>query len=139
MAKARKASVDPVRSLRAQWIKVVRDMYGLTQQQLAERLGVHPTTVARWELRKTDLHLDLYALFAVGYVLGLEVPDVLRIPDNVSKLPAGGVRSLIGTVTRTRESILSASALAASQQAIAELAEPVQRPPKGGKGKRHGK
>jgi len=32
-----------------QWIRQLRDRLGLTQQQLAQMLGVHPMTVSRWE------------------------------------------------------------------------------------------
>lgn len=135
----RKGRAEPVRSPRAQWLRVVRDLYGISQLQLAELLDVHPTTVARWEIRKTDTQVDFYVLLAVGYVLGLEVPDLLRVPDNHSKLPAGGVRALIGPVTRTRDAILSATALVASQNAKDELDEPAPRPPKPGTGKRRGK
>jgi DNA-binding transcriptional regulator YiaG len=30
-------------------VKRVREVLGLTQHQFAERLGVHPVTVAKWE------------------------------------------------------------------------------------------
>ncbi len=53
---------------------------GLTQAQLAERIGVHETTVYRWEVGAVDMPQrrmrDLAALFGVtvGYLMGWEAP-----------------------------------------------------------------
>lgn len=35
-------------------IRLIRDRLGLTQQQLAQMLGVHPVTLSRWERNQAE-------------------------------------------------------------------------------------
>lgn len=62
----------------AEW----RESRGLTQKQLADRLGVTDMTVSRWE-RKTAL-LNTNVLAAVSEALGIEPQDLYRHPDQPS-------------------------------------------------------
>ena len=73
--------IGPKRPLRlyiAEW----RVHRGLTQQQLADRLGTSDVTVSRWETsaRKPDLN----ALAAVAEALTIDVFDLRRHPDQPS-------------------------------------------------------
>lgn len=59
-----------------------REHYGLTQKQLAERLGCDVMTVSRWELRKVAISTD--ALGALAEALGgdmMEPEDLYHHPD----------------------------------------------------------
>lgn len=65
----------------AEW----RDHFGLSQKQLAERLGCDVMTVSRWELHKTAITTD--ALAALAEALGgdlMEPEDLYHHPDKPS-------------------------------------------------------
>jgi transcriptional regulator with XRE-family HTH domain len=65
------------------YLKEWREAKGLTQKQLAERLGSDVMTVSRWELRKTAISTD--ALAALVEALGgdlMEPEDLYHHPDH---------------------------------------------------------
>jgi transcriptional regulator with XRE-family HTH domain len=62
----------------AEW----RDRFGLTQKQLADRLGVADMTVSRWERGTSKLTSDVRA--AVAEALGIDPSDLERHPDQPS-------------------------------------------------------
>ncbi len=73
--------IGPRRTIRlfiAEW----RDEKGLTQQQLADRLGTSDVTVSRWETRKRQCDTD--AQQAIAEALGIEWQDLFRHPDRPS-------------------------------------------------------
>ena len=55
------------------WIREARDRAGLTQEELAERLGTTQSAVARWEKGDVSPRLDTFerALGACGLTLRL--------------------------------------------------------------------
>lgn len=62
-----------------------REHYGLSQKQLAERLGCDVMTVSRWELHKVAISTD--ALAALAEALGgdlMEPEDLYHHPDQPS-------------------------------------------------------
>jgi transcriptional regulator with XRE-family HTH domain len=68
----------PFRLFIAEW----RDDKGLTQQELADRLGTSDVTVSRWETRKRQP--DQGAQQAIAEALGIEWQDLFRHPDQPS-------------------------------------------------------
>ena len=68
----------PFKLFIAEW----REEKGLTQQQLADRLGTSDVTVSRWETKARQP--DLKAQAAIAEALGIEPPDLLRDPDTPS-------------------------------------------------------
>jgi transcriptional regulator with XRE-family HTH domain len=68
----------PLRLYIAEW----RVLRGLTQQQLADRLGASDVTVSRWETSARQP--DLNAQAAVAEALGIDVFDLRRHPDQPS-------------------------------------------------------
>ncbi|MBQ7503485.1 helix-turn-helix transcriptional regulator [bacterium] len=56
------------------WLKKARKRLGLTQQQLADKLGVTRITVARWETKRQP---SLNRLFEISALLNLEPYVVL--------------------------------------------------------------
>lgn len=68
----------PFRLFIAEW----REAKGLTQEQLAQRLGTSDVTVSRWETRKRQP--DLNAQAALAEALDIEVFDLRRHPDQPS-------------------------------------------------------
>lgn len=68
----------PVRLYIVEW----RERRGLTQEQLASRLGTTHVTISRWETGKR--HPDLNAQEAVAEALGIEAVDLRRHPDTPS-------------------------------------------------------
>ena len=59
-----------------------REARGLTQERLAERLGVSNMTVSRWERGTSLLNTDVMA--AVADALDIEPQDLYRHPDQPS-------------------------------------------------------
>jgi transcriptional regulator with XRE-family HTH domain len=55
---------------------------GLTQEQLAQRLGSSHVTVSRWETGKRQP--DLKAQEAISEALGIDAVDLRRHPDQPS-------------------------------------------------------
>lgn len=75
------ARIGPKRPLRlflAEW----RLERGLTQEQLADRLGTSHVTISRWETGKRQPNLD--AQEAIAEALGIEAVDLRRHPDQPS-------------------------------------------------------
>lgn len=68
----------PRRIYLAEW----REHRDLTQQQLADRLGVSDMTVSRWE-RATSL-LNTNVMAAIAEALSIEPFDLYRHPDQPS-------------------------------------------------------
>lgn len=64
-----------------------REQLGLTQEQLAERLGVDQGTIAHWELGTRQPRLA--SLQAWADALGLPVSDLILKPQNGPKVVAG--------------------------------------------------
>lgn len=59
-----------------------REKKGLTQQQLADRLGTTDVTISRWETRMRQA--DENAREAIAEALGIEPEDLRRHPDQPS-------------------------------------------------------
>lgn len=68
----------PRRIYLAEW----RDYRGLTQEQLANRLGVTDVSVSRWETGRALLNTNVLA--AICEALSIEPPDLYRHPDTPS-------------------------------------------------------
>jgi transcriptional regulator with XRE-family HTH domain len=68
----------PFKLFIAEW----REAKGLTQQQLADRLGTSDVTISRWETRMRQADLD--AQEAIAEALGIEPNDLRRHPDQPS-------------------------------------------------------
>jgi transcriptional regulator with XRE-family HTH domain len=62
----------------AEW----RERCGLTQVELARRLGVSSVSVSRWELGRALLNTDVMA--AVAEAFDIEPQDLFRHPDQQS-------------------------------------------------------
>jgi transcriptional regulator with XRE-family HTH domain len=75
---ARIGSRRPYRIFLVEW----REWRGLTQEALANRLGVTGTTVSRWE-RSTAL-LNTKVMGAVAEALDIDPPDLYRHPNQPS-------------------------------------------------------
>lgn len=57
-------------------IKEIRKAEGLTQQELAERVGVTRRIVGSWESGKTPIHLD--DAERVSSALGCSIPELIN-------------------------------------------------------------
>lgn len=84
-----------------------RDKRGLTQQQLADRIGTTKESISRWETGKRQMNVEILA--EVAHALDIDVPDLFRSPDQptpadlLRDLPAEKVQQVIdyiGFVTR---------------------------------------
>jgi transcriptional regulator with XRE-family HTH domain len=64
------------------FIREWREIRGLTQQQLGDRVGASDVTIARWEGRKR--RPDLGALAAISEALGIHQTALYRHPDTPS-------------------------------------------------------
>lgn len=111
----------PARSTQADFgprIRSLREAAGLTQQQVAEYLGISQPSYARWELRNVALHS--HQLVKLTEVLNVTADELLGIRrprkggptgkgrqlfENVSKLPRSRQQRILGVV----EDMLSAS------------------------------
>lgn len=65
----------PRRIYLAEW----REARGLTQEQLANRLGTTGVTVSRWETGRSLLNTNVMS--ALAEALNIEPPDLYRHPD----------------------------------------------------------
>ena len=80
------ARITPKREVKlylAEW----RKHRGLTQQQLAERLGCEVMTVSRWELHKIAVTTDTLAALAEALGDDLEPLDLFSHPDGPTIVP----------------------------------------------------
>jgi transcriptional regulator with XRE-family HTH domain len=68
----------PFRLYIAEW----REDKGLTQQQLADRMGTSDVTISRWETGKRRPDMDAQA--AIAEALGTEPTDLFRHPAQLS-------------------------------------------------------
>lgn len=75
---ARIGSRRPLRLFLAEW----RLEKGLTQEQLAQRLGTSHVTISRWETGKRQP--DLKAQEAISEKLGIDAVDLRRHPEQPS-------------------------------------------------------
>lgn len=57
-------------------IQMRREKIGLTQDQLAEKLGVDRSTVAKWETGKS--HPRIFLLPKISVILGCTVDELLE-------------------------------------------------------------
>lgn len=62
-------------------LKSARIRAGLTQVQLAEKLGVKPLAVSRWEIGDRSMSVD--TLWRVADALTCDPADILREPNPV--------------------------------------------------------
>jgi transcriptional regulator with XRE-family HTH domain len=63
-------------------IALWREHRGLSQQQLADRLGTTDVTISRWETGKRQP--DLSAQAAIAEALDIEFSDLFRLPTTPS-------------------------------------------------------
>lgn len=68
----------PLKAYLAEW----REKKGLTQEQVAQRLGTSDVTISRWETGMRRPDDDAKAAFAEA--LGIEFADLYRHPDQPS-------------------------------------------------------
>lgn len=61
-----------------------REARGLTQEQLAARLGATAMTVSRWERQATAITTDTLAAIAEALKGGMEAEDLFHHPDSPS-------------------------------------------------------
>lgn len=66
----------PIRLYLAEW----RDFRGLSQEQLAERVGTSKASISRWENYERDMTAK--GMVAVAAALGLEPVQLFRHPDD---------------------------------------------------------
>jgi transcriptional regulator with XRE-family HTH domain len=83
-------------------IKEARRRAGLTQKQLADRLGTSQPVVARWESSKRSPAFEtvVKAVRACGFDLSVSMPtydeqDIAQAAQNVRRSPAQRLESLI--------------------------------------------
>lgn len=75
------AKIYPKRRVKT-YIAEWREHYGLTQKQVAERLGCDVMTVSRWELHKTAITMDILAAIAEALAGDtIEAEDLLHHPE----------------------------------------------------------
>lgn len=75
------ARIGPRRAKRVYLVEW-RESRGLTQEQLADRLGVASMTVSRWETGRAQVTTNVLA--AIAEVYGAESEDFYRHPDTPS-------------------------------------------------------
>src|SRR3970040_896658 len=90
-----------------QVIKQARRRAGLTQAELAARLGSHQSVVARWETGRSrpDLDTGMRAVRAARFEMGVSVcpgddPDLVLIRRELGMQPHERLSRLVGAVRR---------------------------------------
>lgn len=104
------AKIGPKKPVR-KFIAEHRLAKGLTQKQLAERLGCDVMTVSRWESPKNRVDMD--TLQAIAEALGghLEGEDLLHHPDKpgpnqlLRELPSGDQEYVLKTIRGLRRQV----------------------------------
>ena len=89
------------RSALGQRITEAREQAGISQAQLAERLGVTQPTVAYWERKAINLRSDV--LTKIAHKLGVSTDEILgtKPPSRTQAAkPAGKARSVFDAVSR---------------------------------------
>lgn len=78
-------------------IRTIREAQGLTQTEVAERVGAPQSYMSRWERSRVPNHEDLWTIEVVG--LGVPAGTVLREAGFVAKAfgESGGVEDAIST------------------------------------------
>lgn len=64
------------------WLAAWREHVGITQQQLADRIGTTDVTISRWETGKR--RPDMGALAAMAEAMGRQIQDMYRHPNQIS-------------------------------------------------------
>jgi len=88
-----------------QLIRQARVSAGLTQRELAERLGTHQPVIARWESGATRPDFDsvVRAVEACGYDLHIELRsvdhDTVLVKRELAKRPAERLADLVDAVS----------------------------------------
>lgn len=88
-----------------QLIRQARLSAGLTQRELAERLGTHQPVIARWESGSTRPDFDsvVRAVEACGYDLHVELRsvdhDTVLVKRELAKRPAERLADLVDAVS----------------------------------------
>lgn len=67
-------------------LKAIRCRAGMTQAELANRIGKRPNTITQWELGTRQPKADL--LPKLADVLGCTVDELLRAPSEQKETPA---------------------------------------------------
>lgn len=75
------ARIGPRKPLKVH-IALWREHRGLSQQQLADRLGTTDVTISRWETGKRQP--DINAQAAIAEALNIEMADLFRLPTTPS-------------------------------------------------------
>ncbi len=98
----------------AKHLASLRHAAGLSQAQLAQRLGVHPSNIAFWELSGTAPRGEV--LPALARALGVTIDELLNFkPTRTHGGPVGKVRQVFEAVSRLPRR---------QQKKIVELLEP---------------
>lgn len=88
-----------------QLVRQARVSAGLTQRELAERLGTHQPVIARWESGATRPDFDsvVRAVEACGYDLHVELRsvdhDTVLVKRELAKRPAERLADLVDAVS----------------------------------------
>lgn len=88
-----------------QLIRRARVRAGLTQRQLAERLGTHQPVIARWESESTRPDFDsvVRAVEACGFDLHVELRpvdhDTVLVRRELAKRPADRLADMVDAVS----------------------------------------
>jgi DNA-binding XRE family transcriptional regulator len=63
------------------WFKMRRDLMGLTQDAMAESLGVTPATYRNWERNRTDPQVKLWQVPSVARAFGVMDEELLAAAE----------------------------------------------------------
>lgn len=97
-------------------IAEARKRAGVTQAELAARLGTHQSVVARWETGRSrpDFETVRRAIRAAGFELGVTISprddhDVTLIRQELALTPAERLESLVDAVAKLDRMVASAN------------------------------